>query len=121
MPKDRITLRLPPDLIAFLTAEAGRHGLSLTEYMKNLIARGLRDQETREATEEIKNAIAEFQQGATCFPADNISRLQLEAIFETRELLRELATLRDAMMVTRSKQTAQEEINKLLGDSHGNS
>lgn len=113
---DRITLRLPSELIQFLNAEAGRHGITLTEYCKNLMARGLNEVEIGETTERIIAEIRNSKTDGSDTTNNATLKPQLEALFEIRLILREIAIQRDQMIVTRAKQSAIEEVSKLLGE-----
>lgn len=109
--ESRLTLRLPPDLLAFLKAEAGQQGISLSESVKNLIARGLREQSF---AEEIKLLLASLTKSEERRSDEKFWQHQLEAIAEIRSMLRALAVARDANLVTHAKQQAKKEVADLL-------
>ena len=112
-PASRITLRLGKELIAFLTAEAGEQGLAKTEYVRNLIARGLHARQLDDTTAEIRAAIAELRKPSPTGSDDTT----LEVLLEVRAMLRMIATARDPMIVTNARKQALEELTMLRARS----
>ena len=107
----RLTLRLTPELRAFLKTNAGQAGISLSAFVKNALARGLEEEGLHN---ELKSFLTTLVKSSENSVDKKSWHYALEALAEIRALLRSLATARDASLVTQAKQLAKKDLAALM-------
>lgn len=107
-----IPCRFDDTTAAFLKSEAAREGVSQSEFIRRMVARGLLAQSLHEAVSEIR-AIAPGGITVEGF------RFLLVNLLETRNLLRIVADKHFPGAAAGAQHDATEEVRRLVGDEMG--
>lgn len=111
MSQSSIPVRFDPETISFLSAEAARHGVSRSEYIRRLVARGILAQSLEEAVAEIRAISGANSGGIT----EAGFRVLLETLLEVRALLRIVSARSYPDGPTEARRAAADEVAALLG------
>lgn len=120
MKSKHLSLRLPDDLRDFLSREAGRNGVSVTEYVKNLLARGIETDAMDRVAKRIESHFVSLRENGQQALPTNVLEYELEAILEIRVLLREIVSNRDPNGVTKARQSVASELANLIAKGGAN-
>lgn len=114
-PSDRINIRLDKEVSDFYRAKANEHGVSVSNYLRDLLQQGVIAENVHEIEQRLKRLIAEINAGGGAGGDAAIPDDVLLSIFTSEALLAAIVEARDTQQLYDAQDKAKARLKRLKG------